>query len=61
MGWRKPKVVENDDERNFGEREVHNYEKGGESRLGIVCCDVEGMRMVLVLMNGEPISREVGG
>ena len=54
-------MVENDDERIFRERRVHNYKNNGESRLGIICCDIEGMRTVLVLMNGEPISHEVGG
>jgi hypothetical protein len=54
-------VVENDNERSFGERRVDNYEKGGESRLGIVCCDVEGMRMVSEMTNEELIGHEVGG
>ena len=54
-------MVGKDDKRIFGERRVDNYEKGGESRLGIVCCDVEGMRMVSGMMNEELIGHEVGG
>jgi hypothetical protein len=51
--WKRNGVVENDDERIFDERRVHNYEKGEESRLGIICCDVGVMRTVSVMMNKE--------
>jgi len=51
-------VIENNDKKIFGKRKVHNYEKGEESKVGIVCCDVEGIRTVLALMSGELISHE---